>query len=327
MTPKLNEDTESMSDEFYTQLGNEISDKAQVPGWATPEPAIPNDVVNNNPDTWAVHDNDYWGAPHTTNSIPPGAYTGHTSERRGIYLSKQTLKTDDLLILPDNIMTSVIAEFKLFWASKAKFSSRGFLHKRGFLLWGKPGAGKTSLIQLLIKDICEEYKGIVYFVEDPNIAKEAFTLIRKIESDRPIVALMEDIDSLLQQYSENKYLSLLDGESQVDNIVFIATTNYPSRLDPRFVDRPSRFDTIIKLDMPSEEARKHYLNIKEPSLTGEELNKWLKATNNFSLAHLRELLIAVKCLDQDFNETVKRIANMKNRKDENSKDIGFAFKE
>ena len=166
----------------------------------------------------------------------------------------------------------------------------------------------------MAKDIIEKYSGIVCKIEHPNLAAEGVSMIRKIEPERPIVALMEDLDALIDTYGENRYLALLDGETQVDNILYIATTNYPDLLVRRFVDRPSRFDTIKKIGMPSAEARKMYLETKEPYLTEKELKEWVSRTDGFSVAHLRELIIAVKCFEYSLDDTIERLDKMRVRK-------------
>jgi|GEM_PF-5077637 len=185
-----------------------------------------------------------------------------------------------------------------------------FLMKRGFLLWGPPGSGKTSTVNILSEKIVKEHDGIVLLISGPDTAAEVFRLIRKIEPKRRIVGVMEDFDALVRDYREGPFLSLLDGEAQVDNVAFVATTNYPERLDRRFVDRPSRFDTIRYVGMPSADARRVYLSTKEPSLEGEELERWVNGSAGFSVAHLKEMIIAVKCLGQTLEEVVGRIKGM-----------------
>jgi len=53
-------------------------------------------------------------------------------------------------------------------------------------------------------------------------------------------------------------LNLLDGVKQVDNIIYIATTNYPELLEERILNRPSRFDRRFHIGTPSAEVRKFY---------------------------------------------------------------------
>ena len=107
---------------------------------------------------------------------------------------------------------------------------------------------------------------------------------------------------------------MLDGEGQANHIVYVATTNYPEALDSRFVDRPSRFDTVTYIGMPSTEARKMYFQSKEPELETDELEHWVRSTKGFSIAHLKELIIGVKCLKQPVDEVIERLAAMHERR-------------
>ena len=66
--------------------------------------------------------------------------------------------------------------------------------------------------------------------------------------------------------------------------------------------------------MPSAAARKLYLATKEPGLPVGELDAWVTASKGFSIAHLKEMIFAVKCFDQPLDEVVKRLEEMQQRK-------------
>lgn len=107
------------------------------------------------------------------------------------------------------------------------------------------------------------------------------------------------------------------------------TTNYPSRLDKRLVNRPSRFDKVIKVGMPNDGTRRLYLQAKEKSLNGEELDRWVKLSKDFSLAHLKEMIVAVKCLNQPLDEVVERLKQMRTppKDSDDNYSIGFNSKD
>lgn len=256
---------------------------------------------------WASNDKDFWGTASTYTSLPSGLYRFASSHEIGIYLSKMENKTDSLLTFPDSDSEAIVKEIVQFKDVHEEFTSRGFLHKRGILLWGPPGSGKTSTIQLLIRLIVERYNGIAIFVDHPGIASQGFQMVRKIEPTRQIIAIMEDFDSLVRRYDENEFLAMLDGESQIDNVVFVATTNYPERLDKRFVDRPSRFDTIKYIGMPNAEARRTYLVNKEKVWDADELDHFVEISDGFSVAHLRELIILTKCFKRPLEESAAKL--------------------
>lgn len=320
---------------FYEQVGTRLrparSDDRVTEGYGVPATtapkAPPHTDMASGCSRWAARGDMYHGVGETYAELPPGLYRCIPTDI-GPALMKQKVETDNLLELPDDAGRAIINEFATFWKIGSKFRERGFLHKRGFMLWGPPGSGKTSCVQLLVKRLIEEQKGVVLFLDHPGIAASCLQIARKIEPHRPMIAIMEDLDALVRKFGENEYLALLDGEAQVDNIVFLASTNYPELLDKRFVDRPSRFDTIRYIGMPSAEARRVYLQAKEPSLQGDELEDWVKASEGFSVAHLKELIVAVKCFDQSLETVVKRLEEMQARKptsEDSPERVGMGF--
>src|SRR5258705_13886621 len=71
-------------------------------------------------------------------------------------------------------------------------------------------------------------------------------IFRVIEKDRPLVIIFEDIENLCTGGStETLLLNVLDGLDQLENVVYLATTNYIEKLKERIMNRPSRFDRRI----------------------------------------------------------------------------------
>lgn len=260
---------------------------------------------------WAQSDDVFWPASETIERLEPAFYRFDMVDRVGPCLRRATITTDGLIRMPDTVGERVLGEFSTFWGLRERFAERGFLHKRGILLWGPPGSGKTCSLMLMADEIVRNQQGIVCLIENPGLAAVCLQFIRKIEPDRPIIALMEDLDALVQMHGENSYLALLDGETQVDRICYVATTNYPERLDRRFVDRPSRFDTVEFIGMPTAAARRVYLQAKEPALVAGELEHWVGMTDGFSVAHLRELIILVRCFERPLEKAIERLEAMR----------------
>ena len=179
-------------------------------------------------------------------------------------------------------------------------------------MWGPPGSGKSVTINLIIQELIS-LGGIVLLCGHPELMVHMLQRVRQMEPDRSIIGVMEDIDEIIDKHGEHAILSMLDGENQIDNVVYLATTNYPERLGARIVNRPSRFDERIFVGMPSEAARTAFLRFAAPELDDETLSKWTKDTNAFSVAHLRELVVATYCLDQAYEEVLKRLKSMTER--------------
>lgn len=139
--------------------------------------------------------------------------------------------------------------------------------------------------------------------------------------------MIEDVDEIINRFGEHTLLALLDGENQVENIVHIATTNYPEILGARIVNRPSRFDERILVGMPTALARQTYLSRTTFGLSLKELDRWVKDTDGLSIAHLRELAAAVLCLEQPYDQVIQRLKAMKHkiseRQGEGAVPVGF----
>lgn len=306
VAPKTNEIEDCVSDAPMS-----IGELRRSFGGQNPIASPMNDSPKETDRRWAVNDSYFYPAPHVANTLPSGLYRCTELHGIGPTLLKTRVDTDDLIPLPDSASAEVLDEIKTFWKLKPEFEKRGFIHKRGVLMYGPPGSGKTSTVQQLISLIIKEHGGIGLYIDSPHLASQCLQMVRRIEPERPIIALMEDIDALVQRFGESEYLSLLDGESQVSNIVFVATTNYPEKLDRRFVDRPSRFDLLKEIGMPSAEARAAYLRHKEPSLTEEEIAEWVDHTEGYSMAHLREMIILCRCFNQAVPDAVNRLNDMR----------------
>lgn len=259
----------------------------------------------------------FWGSGTVINTLPPDFYQATYDNNIGYLLRKIILSTDDIIPLPNAETELVVKEIEQFWQMKPEFTKRGFLHKRGILMWGEPGSGKTSAIQRLISSVIER-GGIAVYADKPYTLSACLQMIRRIEPELPIVVVLEDFENLTyHNESVSEWLSVLDGESRVDNVVYLATTNYIERIDKRFKDRPSRFDVVLPIPMPNDESRRLFLKTKEPSLTEPELDNWVSKTKGMSIAHLKELIISVKCYGKPLDVAVKRLRDMQRRNDDN----------
>ena len=141
----------------------------------------------------------------------------------------------------------LIAEVHKFWGLREQFKNGndlafgGYLHKRGYMLFGPPGSGKTSTVKFLSNDIVKMGGIVIYADCEPHNVGHMIGAVSVIEPDKQMIVVLEDFDSLIENYGEANYLSLLDGESSTDNTLFLATTNYPSRLDPRIYNTARPF--------------------------------------------------------------------------------------
>jgi SpoVK/Ycf46/Vps4 family AAA+-type ATPase len=261
---------------------------------------------------WGCYPNGIFQATSITRKIlPPNCYQLDANQNGLIFISHET-KTDDLIRLNDEYSVSLLKEINDFWSLEEEFKKFGFLHKRGLILHGPAGGGKTCIVQMIIKDLISNFDGVVLIGNcSPQLVAEAIKQVKQVEANRKIICLFEDIDSIIKKYGESDLLSLLDGETQINNVLNIATTNYPEVLDKRIVSRPRRFDRRIKINMPSAAVREQYFQNKVgDKIDKQEIEKWVSATEGFSFAALTELIVLVKCLKNNFEQAIEDLRNL-----------------
>lgn len=246
----------------------------------------------------------------TAPSILPGVYKAGQLQNGSPFFHRMTLCTDDILDLPDSKSQEVVTEIKKFWTLKDLYTKFKLSYKRGFLLYGPPGSGKTCTISLIVKHMIESEEGVVLFADNMTSASMCLASFREIEPDRRLTVIIEDVDTIAT-YQEKELLALLDGEDQVENVVFIATTNYPEKLDARIINRPSRFDKIVKIDLPNAASRKLYLSKKIDGFTAPDGTDLVTASKGLSLAHLRELVVSIYVFGMNVGEVIERLQKMK----------------
>lgn len=284
---------------------------------------------------WSVMgDGSYIAAPKAEKKLPAGLYEFEWNNRANEWcVMRQAINTDELYELPTEEIGEILSDIKSFWKKSELYRSYKLMHKRGILLYGDPGCGKSGILQLCMLHIIKDLGGVVINIKNEDSIKayvEMVPKLRQIEPDRPLVVIIEDIDSVAgdSNYSTSVLLNILDGIKQIENVVYIATTNYPEKLEERITNRPSRFDRRYYVAPPSREVRKAYLVNK----IGEndvdiDMEKWLDDTEDLSMSHLKELFISVVLLDNKYENAIEHLKGMKKTpRGRGQKEVGFGLK-
>jgi len=237
-------------------------------------------------------------------ALQPFAYRIENSMNGPVY-TKFAPKTDELLMFKNSTMQQILSEIDRFWGLKENFNKLGFLHNRGILVEGPPGTGKSSLFQQ-VSEMMITRGDIVFFTTDVHALREGLKNYREVEPERKVVVVFEDIDETVG-YSERGLLQLLDGDAQIQNVLYLASTNYIDRIPPR-LRRPGRFDKVIHLGPPAFEGRLAYLEHKLKDMEKPEQIKWLaEQTKGFSFGHMRELTIGAYAMKEPIKEVLARL--------------------
>jgi hypothetical protein len=261
------------------------------------------------PVQWAIQGNGYYACGPTLPAVPPGAYVCLADCQGNPYLAPKKLELDDLIDFHGSLSSRILHEIDRFWTLGERFQRHGFLHRRGYLFYGKQGGGKSSLVHQVVAKIVAAGH-VAFFCDHPYYLIACLEKFRQVEPDRPMVCIFEDIDAIIQNYGDSQLLQWLDGNFQVDKAVNLATTNYPEKLDRRIISRPRRFDRILRIDAPDAALRQAYFAGKVPDVSAEERAQWVRLSEGLQFAALAELVISVRCLDHKLEDAVQLLREL-----------------
>lgn len=150
------------------------------------------------------------------------------------------------VVLPEQVAQECCADLNRFLLGEQWYHSHGVPWRRGYLLKGLPGTGKTSLVQSLAATVerdlyvinlkasgmtDERFLGMV-----ANI-KNGLLLIEEVDLVVPSREAATSADSLTRGVGLSTLLNVLDGAMSREGVAVFMTTNYPDKLDPALVRR------------------------------------------------------------------------------------------
>ena len=221
-------------------------------------------------------------------AVPYGCYQLQQT-MQGYVLSPVKTKASEKPILDQALMSSLLTDTDTFFANRGFYQANNLTHKRGILMFGSPGCGKTTYIKHYLGELRNTY-GVLIDCSQISFGPSLFHYLKAVFGSQPKVIVLEDVDGACQAYSDRSaFLNFLDGPRELDNTLTLATTNYPERLDSALLDRPSRFDSILYVGLPGSALREQFLLKWFPDLEGDRLKALTVATDGFSGAYFKEL--------------------------------------
>lgn len=260
--------------------------------------------------------------PERSGKLEPGKYNiFYNGDADLLWFESIETKFDTLLELPSPEYTQLTREMNEFLKeeTRQKFKDFGYIYKRSALLHGKPGTGKTCLVHRICKDVIEK-GGVVLYCTNPKLLPLAYEAIDDIQPETLTLVVFEEIDSIVAEY-EKTLLSVLDGEIQKENVMYLATTNYLDRV-PKRLYRPGRFSSVIEIQYPNTEGRKFYFETKIPD--NQELTlKLTEKTDGLSVDELKEVIQSHIILGNKLDATIKRLKDTRMEEDYEAEDEGY----
>ncbi|XP_061465298.1 mitochondrial chaperone BCS1 isoform X3 [Rhineura floridana] len=158
------------------------------------------------------------------------------------------------VVLEEGVSERIVQDVKEFIGNPKWYIDRGIPYRRGYLLYGPPGCGKSSFITALAGEL--QYSICLLSLSDRSLSDDRLNHLLSVAPQQSII-LLEDIDAAFVSQdlaAENPtayqgmgrltfsgLLNALDGVASSEARIVFMTTNHADRLDPALV-RPGRVD-------------------------------------------------------------------------------------
>jgi hypothetical protein len=219
------------------------------------------------------------------------------SEHRGnelvTFLPRPAL-TEAQIVLPDGVLAGIRDHVVGIAEHADQLLAAGQHLKRGLLLFGPPGTGKTHTVRYLMSQL-PATTVVVLTGAALRFISRAAALARRFQ---PAMVVLEDVDLVAQerggQASNPLLFSLLDamdGIGEDADVTFVLTTNRADVLEQALADRPGRVDLAVEIPRPDALGRERLLRLYlAGTATTADLAPVVAATDGVTASFLKELV-------------------------------------
>ena len=233
----------------------------------------------------------------------------------------QNTKWEDV-ILNQSLKDGLIRDVETFFNHRDDYKQFDVPWKRGIILHGLPGNGKTISIRALMRGLATHPDPIpTLYVKWTKGDHGTIYAIRKIFKEArkmaPCLLIFEDLDSMITEDTRSFFLNEVDGLESNDGIMMIGSTNYLEKLDAGITKRPSRFDRKYHFDLPAAPERARYCEYWPSRLADNKAIEFPPSlssaiagiTEGFSFAYIQEAFISalLVIVDQQRSSAVDHV--------------------
>ena len=182
-------------------------------------------------------------------------YRGAKIDPAGRFLDLSDVSEEDL-VLPEKTRRDIFFNVKTMVERWGEYAQYGIPAKRGVILSGPPGCGKSMSMKVLAKSLpCTFVWATPTHVMKSDGFGEIYALARELA---PTVLLLEDadvygLDRRLggQNPLLGDLLNVMDGLVENKGVVTVVSSNYAEVMDTALTNRPGRFDVKVNVGYPA----------------------------------------------------------------------------
>jgi SpoVK/Ycf46/Vps4 family AAA+-type ATPase len=198
------------------------------------------------------------------------------------------------IIMAPGLLSDIRDEMDSFFSGFDMYKDRNLSWRRGMLLAGPPGNGKTAICRA----VATAAKVPVIYCATTDA--DLFGMLSQVQvtmvQHAPCILVFEDADSVGgDDIMRSAMLNMMDGMFSCDGVFTIATTNCPEKLTSAISGRPSRFDSFYVIGNPGPDERRKILISKlgksAKDLPPKDVDKVVLDTGDMSAACLQEIAI------------------------------------
>jgi hypothetical protein len=202
----------------------------------------------------------------------------------------------DQIILPAGLLERIERQSVGFAKHAERLHAAGRHLKRGMLLHGSPGTGKT-LTAMYLAGRMPDRTVLLITGRGMGLLEQACAMARVLQ---PATIILEDVDLIAEERTHQgqgcapllfELLNQMDGLADDADILFVLTTNRPDLLEPALAARPGRIDQAVEVPIPDAESRHRLFELYGKGLkVTAAVDPYVERTKGASAAFIRELL-------------------------------------
>jgi cell division protease FtsH len=204
----------------------------------------------------------------------------------------------DDVVLPEQVLRRVERHSLDMAARRQQLRDAGQHLKRGLLLHGPPGTGKTHTVRYVVQAL-QGTTVLLLSGQSLHMVGAVTALARDLQ---PAAIVLEDVDLVAEDRAFGpgpspvlfELLDAMDGAAEDADLLFLLTTNRADLLEPALAARPGRIDVAVEIGLPDAEARRRLLDVYGRGVplevTPEQREAVVERTEGVTASFVKELL-------------------------------------